>query len=178
MSAGPRLRAPTAADVRALAELGRSSFTAAFGHHYAPEDLEAFLAETHDEQVVAARLADPARRYRLAEIDGRLAGYVQLMVAGGFDHPTGAARPVTLSQLYCAPHATGQGIGTMLIDWALAEARGYGADEVLLSVWSGNLGAQRFYGRYGFVHVADIHFWVGNHRDDEFLYALKLSSAA
>jgi ribosomal protein S18 acetylase RimI-like enzyme len=46
-----------------------------------------------------------------------------------------------------------------------------------LSVYSENLGAQRFYQRYGFEHVADIDFWVGNHRDDEFLYELKLQSS-
>jgi ribosomal protein S18 acetylase RimI-like enzyme len=168
------LREATAADVPALAALGRDSFTATFGHLYAASDLAAFLAETHDEAAVARRLADPARVYRLAEVDGALAGYVQLVVAGGLDYPTGAARPVTLSQLYCAPAATGRGIGAALLAWALAEARARGADEMRLSVWSGNHGAQRFYARHGFVHVADIDFWVGNHRDDEFLYALKL----
>lgn len=39
------LRPATAADAPALAELGRDSFTAAFGHLYRPEDLAAFLAE-------------------------------------------------------------------------------------------------------------------------------------
>ena len=49
-----------------------------------------------------------------------------------------------------------------------------GADEMQLSVWSGNHGAQRFYARYGFEKVADVHFWVGAHRDDEFLLSLML----
>ena len=54
------------------------------------------------------------------------------------------------------------------------EPLGQGADEVQLSVWSGNTGAQRFYRRYGFEKVADIDFWVGRQRDDEFLFALVL----
>ena len=58
--------------------------------------------------------------------------------------------------------------------WELAEARRWGADAVQLSVFSENFGAQRFYHRYGFTHVADIDFWVGNHRDHEFLYELPL----
>lgn len=40
-----------------------------------------------------------------------------------------------------------------------------------LSVYSDNPGAQRFYARYGFAKVADIHFMVGNQRDEEFLFA-------
>ena len=70
--------------------------------------------------------------------------------------------------------ASGGGIGAALMDWALAEARTFGADEIQLSVWSGNEGAQRFYQRYGFEKVADIDFWVGQQRDDEFLFARML----
>jgi ribosomal protein S18 acetylase RimI-like enzyme len=60
------------------------------------------------------------------------------------------------------------------MDWAIAEARAWGADALQLSVFSENFGAQRFYQRYGFEHVADIDFWVGNHRDDEVLYEFAL----
>ena len=57
---------------------------------------------------------------------------------------------------------------------AVAAVESLGADAVQLSVFSENYGAQRFYQRYGFAHVADIDFWVGNHRDHEFLYELAL----
>ena len=83
-------------------------------------------------------------------------------------------RPVALQQLYTDPARTGQGIGAALMDWALAEARALQADAVQLSVWSENVAAQRFYARYGFAKIADIDFFVGNHRDDEFLLELRL----
>ena len=168
-------RVPIDADVAALATLGRNSFTAAFAHLYAPEDLAAFLDATHDEAAVARRIASPNRVYRLAEAaDGELAGYCQLVLRDSFEPASAALRPITLSQLYCAGAATGSGLGSALMGWALAEARTRGADEMRLSVWAGNHGAQRFYGRYGFEHIADIGFWVGQQRDDEFLYVLKL----
>lgn len=169
------LRAPVAADAPALAALGRDSFSAAFAHLYAPEDLAAFLGEVHDEAAVARRIASPNRVYRLAEdAGGTLTGYCQLVLRDSFEPVSTALRPITLSQLYCAGSATGSGLGAALMDWALAEARTWGADEIRLSVWAGNHGAQRFYARYGFVHVADIGFWVGQQRDDEFLYARSL----
>lgn len=158
-------------DAAALAELGRDSFVAKFGAMYRPEDLAAFLASQHTPQVVARQLADPAYRIVLAERDGALAGYCKLVFACGWPDHVRGDHAIELKQLYTAPGATGGGIGTALMDWALAEARAEGADEIQLSVWSGNTDAQRFYHRYGFAKVADIHFWVGAQRDDEFLFA-------
>lgn len=175
MSAAYSFRAPVTADTAALAVLGRDSFTAAFRHLYAPEDLAAFLDAVHDEAAVARRIASPNRVYRLAQAaDGTLAGYCQLVLRDSFDPASTARAPITLSQLYCAASATGSGLGSALMDWAIAEARARGADEMRLSVWAGNHGAQRFYARHGFEHVADIGFWVGSQRDDEFLYSLKI----
>jgi ribosomal protein S18 acetylase RimI-like enzyme len=70
---------------------------------------------------------------------------------------------------------TGRGVGGTLLEWALGEARAWQADAVQLSVYSENFDAQRFYQRFGFAKVADIDFWVGNHRDHEFLYQLALA---
>ncbi len=170
------LRAPTRSDVPALAALGRDSFVAKFGAMYSPADLAAFLAEMHDEHVVAANLADPLRRYRLAERGGALAGYCQISLKCGFPDCARGARAMELKQLYTAPDATGSGLGAVLMDWAMSEFAAGGADEVQLSVWSGNTGAHRFYARYGFEKIADITFRVGDQLDDEFLFARMLSA--
>lgn len=170
------LRLATAADAPALAELARASFVAAFGHLYKPEDLAAFLAEYRTPAKYLAHLSDPPTLVQLAEAEGRLAAYCLIVRGHHFDEQPEPRpeRPVFISQLYCAPEMTGRGLGATLIEWAIAEARDWGADALQLSVFSENFGAQRFYQRYGFTKVADIDFWVGNHRDDEFLYELKL----
>lgn len=171
------LRPARPADAAALSRLANDSFVAAFGPLYHPDDLAAFLAQYRSAERYRADIADPANRIALAEADGELAAYALLVLGQGFEerpapHPE---RPAYLSQLYCAPGMAGRGLGAALMDWAIAEARAWGADALQLSVFSENLGAQRFYRRYGFEHVADIDFWVGNHRDDEFLYELALS---
>ena len=163
-------------DAPALAELGRASFCAAFEHLYAPADLNAFLGKVYTPAAVAGEIADPAIMHQLA-VDagtGALAGFIKLKHPGGYPGHSDAANPITLAQLYTAPRRTGEGIGAALMDWALAQARTLRCDAVQLSVWSENTRAQRFYQRYGFAHIADIDFWVGNHRDDEFLYELRL----
>jgi ribosomal protein S18 acetylase RimI-like enzyme len=170
------LRSATLADAPALAQLGRDSFVAAFGHLYRPEDLAAFLAEYRTAAKFREHLADPPTLIQVVEEDGRLAAYCLIVRGEPFDErpEPRPERPVFLSQLYCAPGMAGRGLGAALIEWAIGEARAWHADAVQLSVFSENFGAQRFYQRYGFAKVADIDFWVGNHRDAEFLYELAL----
>ena len=168
------LRPATLADAPALSELGRSSFVAKFGHLYRPEDLSPFLADTFSEAAIAREIADPERLYRLAEQGARLVGYCKLGIPSTLPKHTDAGAPIEIKQLYTASGMTGQGIGARLMDWALAEARARAADEIQLSVWSGNHDGQRFYARYGFRKVADIHFRVGDQLDDEFFFALTL----
>lgn len=165
------LRPALATDVPTLATLGRDSFVAKFGAMYRPEDLAAFLDSHHTPQVVAGQLGDPVYRVMLAERQGALAGYCKLVLECGWPEYARGRRAIELKQLYAAPRATGGGIGSALMDWALSEARALGANEIQLSVWSGNTDAQRFYHRYGFAKVADTHFWVGEQCDDEFLFA-------
>jgi ribosomal protein S18 acetylase RimI-like enzyme len=165
------LRPAKRADAEALAALGERAFNAKFAYLYTPEDLASFLAKSHAHEPVAAEIADRKMRICLAERDGVLVGFCKLVMACGWPELARGETTIELKQLYLDPALVGGGIGAVLMDWAMAEARGYGADEMQLSVWSGNEGAQRFYTRHGFAHVADIHFWVGNQCDEEFLFA-------
>ncbi|MFC4254314.1 GNAT family N-acetyltransferase [Croceibacterium xixiisoli] len=176
MTSPTTLRLATLADTETLAQFARDAFVAAFGTLYAAEDLAAFLAQARSQASYRAHLADPKKRICLAERDGQIAGYALIVLGEGFpERPAPQpAGPVMLSQLYCGADTTGLGIGAALMQWVQAEARGWGADAIQLSVYSENTGAQRFYARHGFAHVADLDFWVGNKRDDEFLYELSL----
>lgn len=168
------LRPATAADTAAFSRLGTESFVAAFGDMYNAEDLAAYLTETKSETAIAAQIADPAAPIQLAERGGRLLGYCKLGLDCGWPEFARGAAAMELKQLYMDPAATGLGIGALLMDWAMAELATRGADEVQLSVFSGNHGAQRFYARYGFEKIADITFRVGQQLDHEFLFARML----
>ena len=165
------LRPALPVDAPALAALGRDSFVAKFGAMYRAQDLATYLEQMHSDAVVAREIVNPRARYCLAERDGALAGYCKLGLTCGWPEHARGSHTIELKQLYTAPGATGGGIGSALMDWALGEARAEGADEIQLSVFSGNTDAQRFYHRYGFAKVADIHFMVGEQRDEEFLFA-------
>lgn len=176
MGAGMNLRLATLADAPALAALARRAVSAKFEHLYRPEDFAAWVSESHSDEKAAKEIADPGMRVAVIEDDaGALLAFCKLVLSASFDRThSDAARPLELKQLYTDPERIGMGLGAKLMDWALAEARAYGADEVQLSVWSGNEDAQRFYHRYGFAKIADIFFPVGEQLDEEFLFALKL----
>ncbi len=168
------LRPASLEDASALAALGRDSFVAAFGHEYKPGDLAAFLDEVYSDQAVREEIADERCIHRLAWDGQHLIGFVKLRSPSWYAEHSDAQNPIALGQLYTDPSRTGQGVGAALMDWAIGEARTIGHDAIQLSVWSQNPGAQRFYARYGFAKIADIDFYVGDHRDDEFLYELRL----
>ena len=168
------LRLATAADAEELAGLATDAFVAAFGHLYRAEDLQAFLTKDRTADSYRAHLNDPDTRIALGEVDDALVAYALIHWPSEFASESDASRPLALHQLYCAGNVTGMGIGAALMEWALGEARALGCDAVQLSVYSENYGAQRFYARYGFVKIADIEFWVGTHRDAEFLFELRL----
>jgi diamine N-acetyltransferase len=161
-------RTPNLDDASALAELARATFVDTFAYLYATEDLNLFLGATKTPEAFAKALSDGRHLFQVADQGGQMVGYCKL----GLDITLDLA--VELKELYMRSSVQGSGAAAALMDWALDQARELEAPTIALSVWSENFRAQRFYQRYGFRHIADTFFMVGNHRDDEFLYGLKL----
>ena len=171
-----RLRPACPRDALALAELGKATFTSAFGHLYSHRDLADFLTSTHAKERIAAHIEDPDILYCLAEDEtrGDLVGYCRMSTKIGVDYDPGPARAIELSQLYLDESQFGTGLAGRLMDWVISEARDRRYEEIILSVYAENFRAQAFYRRYGFAHVADTIFMVGAHCDAEYLYRLAL----
>lgn len=163
------IRRATLEDAAALAELGTRTFIDTFGHLYAAADLDVFLEENHTEAAYARALADPRYALWIAERDGRAIGYAQ---AGpcGLPHPEVAPADGELKRLYVSREVQSGGIGARLFAQALEWLERDGPRTLWLSVWSENVGAQRFYARHGFAKAGEYEFLVGRQRDREFIY--------
>ena len=83
-----------------------------------------------------------SRRYVVARVDGRIAGYAGLMMVAGEGHVTSVA---------VDPRTQGCGVGTRLVlalcRWSILA----GASALTLEVREGNTRAQELYTRFGFV---------------------------
>ena len=156
-------------DAPALAELGATTFIEAFGQLYSPEDLQAFLEESHSVAAYAKVLANADYALWIAERGGRAIGYAQ---AGPSGLPHADVRPGDgeLKRLYLLKGEQNGGVGRALFEQALAWLERDGPRMLWISVWSENLGAQRFYGRHGFEYAGEYEFLVGEQRDREFIY--------
>jgi len=159
-------RDATPEDAATLDHLFDSVFCTTFAHLYRPEDLDAFLADfgVADWE---ARLRDPAHAFRIAEVDGKPAGYVKL---GPMNLPIESNGPaILLEQLYVLKAHHGTGIAVGLMDWAIDESRRRGAQELYLTVFIENHRARHFYDRYGFEAVGKYDFMVGSQADEDII---------
>ena len=151
-------------DAEQLDALFTKSFCDTFAHLYRREDLDAFLSSFGVDDW-RRQLLDPAFAFRIAEVDGVLAGYAKLGPLKLDVDPRGPA--LLLDQLYVLSEHHGSGVARTLMDWAIEEARHRGAEELYLTVYVDNHRARRFYGRYGFEAVGRYDFMVGTHADED-----------
>ena len=153
-------------DADALRDLFSDSFVDTFGHLYRPADLQEFL-DGNSQAKWRANLTDPDVAIRVAELDGELAGFVEL-APKKLPYET-SAPAIELRRLYLRSSAHGRGIADELMKWALEEAARRGAQEIILSVFVDNHRARRFYERYGFDVVGKYDFMVGSHADEDLI---------
>jgi diamine N-acetyltransferase len=174
-----KYRAPGPEDAAALAELSRTTFVDTFGHLYDADNLSSFLESSYSIEATATDIANPRRIIRVAVEDGVMVGYCKLSLDVSFkDAPPDWQNGIELKQLYMRASQFGKGTAVALLNWAISEAHIRGAPDIILSVWSENYRAQRFYQRSGFAYICDTYFMVGDHRDDEYLYGLRLDKGA
>ena len=158
-------------DAAAIDRVFRQSFCDTFAHLYRPQDLDAFLsAFTLD--AWKSELADDRFAFRVAEVEGKLVGYVKLGPPALPVETTGQS--VELRQLYLLKECQGAGASKVLMDWAIEEARARGVTEFFLTVYTENDRARRLYERYGFVEVGPYHFMVGEQADEDIIMRLTL----
>jgi GNAT superfamily N-acetyltransferase len=168
-SQGTVIRRLKPGEVNALASLARDTFIETFGHLYKAEDLAAFLETAHSPATYDALLQDARVAIWLVERSpGVFVGYG---LAGPCKLPVPGLEPAAgeIRQLYFLARAQREGLGSRLLvtmlDWLAAQ----GHSPLYVGVWSGNLGAQRLYGRFGFAKIGEYDFPVGKHLDREFI---------
>ena len=141
------VRPATAGDAPALSALATRTWVDAFGASVSAEDAAAEVEATRSEAYFTAALED--RTILVAEVEGALAGYVELGDA-------------EVNRLYVETRLQGRGIGRFLMEAALSHPRLAGARRVSLQVWEENVRALRLYESLGFRVVGTTAFTIGS----------------
>ena len=163
------IRRATPDDAATLAPLGAATFTETYGHLYPPEDLQPFLAESHSAGMWTRRFAEPARAIWVATLAD--ATPIAFIAAGACKLPVENLEPTAgeIQMLYVLRLYHNLRLGSRLMDIGLEWLEVQRRSPLYIGVWSENLGAQRFYGRYGFNKVGEYGFPVGKTVDREFI---------
>lgn len=105
----------------------------------------------HPRYVTALRelSADPNQLMMLAELDGETVGTVQLTFIAGI--ASLGLKRCLVEAVHIAPAHRSKGLGTQMIQWAIAQARDRGCGMVQLTSNKKRLDAHRFYERLGFL---------------------------
>lgn len=142
-----KVRAATASDARAIAEIRVASWRATYAGIVPAAILEQMNVD-RNEAWVARRIAAPEGRITLVVEgpDGRMAGYA--LAAPTADEDVAGLGEV--EAIYLRPDARGQGLGAPLLAAAVAALAGAGFTAAVLWVLTDNLPARRFYERAGF----------------------------
>ena len=148
-------------DAGALAELAARTFYDTFADSNSAEDMEVFLTSTYSETIQRAEIMDPLMITLLAEIDGELGGFAQILAGEAPSFVRGES-PIEIKRFYVAKAYHGTGAAQELMRSAEGAARSAGAKTLWLGVWEHNDRALAFYRKTGFSPVGRKPFLVGS----------------
>jgi len=167
------IRPAKPADIALLSALGGRTFVETFvdgfGIPYPQTDLDIFIDEAFSEFSIAEALTDPDQTWWVAVDEAGVIGGFANIGPCSLPHADASKANGELKRLYIGKEAQGLGLGTKLLETALAAMADRFRGSEWIGVWSGNDKAMRLYGHYGFKPVGEYKFPVGTWLDDEFI---------
>ena len=155
------VRRATAEDANLIASIATVSFYEAYFEQDDSHDLSNYLIENFSPDVIAADLASPESTYLIALRDGKAVGYAKLR--DGEVHESVTDRnAIELQRFYLIERVWGTGIGDVLLDRCIEEARSMGKSVLWLGVWEENRRGNSFYEKRGFERVGTLTFPYGD----------------
>jgi GNAT superfamily N-acetyltransferase len=169
-----RIRYGTTGDTAMLSELGAKTFFDTFAKDNTPENMALHLKQSFSPEIQLAELSAPEHVFLIAEGENTPIGYAQLIL-GSHDPSLQGTRPLEIRRIYAAREYIGRGIGKLLMEASIREAKQRGCDCIWLGVWEKNPRAIEFYKRWGFKETGTKIFVVGTDPQRDFIMELVLS---
>jgi diamine N-acetyltransferase len=156
------VRRASAEDLDLLVSLGRKTFFDTFQGTCSEQDMQLFLDSMHHPAKIAAELADPDSHFYFLQKGSEVIGYSRLWRDPAPLDIVQGKNPIELVRFYLIQSAIGSGAATHLMSATLEMARLLGHDTAYLGVWEHNHRAKKFYTKWGFTHIGEHVFPVGN----------------
>lgn len=150
-------------DAEVLSALSKKTFYDTFTGTCTEKDMQHFLHEYFDIEVVKKELADKNDFYFFIEVDGEAAGYLRLMEDYRNFDLMKQWKALELKRIYIDRPYHGKGLAQQLMQFAETFAKENQYEVLWLGVWEHNLRAKRFYEKMGFKDSGYMHdFPIGD----------------
>jgi ribosomal protein S18 acetylase RimI-like enzyme len=137
-------------EVLQLQKIGIATFVETFVDDCTPSDMEKYLEEKHNLDLLKLEFYNPESQFFFAELDGVIVAYLKINT-GKAQSESKLENALEIERLYVLSTYQGLGLGQLLMDKALSIAKAKQYQNVWLGVWEHNHKAIRFYEKNGFI---------------------------
>ncbi len=150
-------------DAEVLSELSKKTFYDTFTGTCTEQDMQQFLDEYFNVEVVNKELSDVNDFYFFIEVDGVPAGYLRLKEDYSNFDLMKQWKALELKRIYVDTPFHGKGLAQQLIAFAENFTREHHYEVLWLGVWEHNYRAKKFYEKMGFTDSGHMHdFPIGS----------------
>ena len=169
------IRVATKDDAELIAGMSRQTFYDTFAAHNTKENMDRFLSETFNHDVLVAEVGASDNIFLLAYEGDEPVGYARLR-DNNIPPQLAGADALEIARLYAVKDAIGKGVGKALMQYSIDMAIEKNKRAIWLGVWQENHRAIRFYQQWGFEKFSTHVFMLGDDAQQDWLMKKMLKS--
>lgn len=154
--------------VEELQKICCETFKETFGNQNSKEDIQKFLKEAYDKEVLIKELSDSESETYLVYKEEKVIAYLKINT-GNAQTEKEYENSLEIQRIYVLNEFKGQHIGSELIELAEKRAKEWNLDYIWLGVWEYNYPAIDFYKSKGFKKFSEHVFVLGEDRQTDYL---------
>lgn len=155
-------------ELEELKKLSVNTFSDSFTEQNNEIQMKAYLEKAFNTDQLRSELSNPESFFYFVKEEDKILGYLKLNTkTAQTDQVLDSS--LEIERIYLVQEAQGKGIGKLLMDFSIAEAKRRNLLCLWLGVWEKNEKAIAFYKSYGFEVFADHPFKLGDESQKDLL---------
>jgi ribosomal protein S18 acetylase RimI-like enzyme len=167
------IKIATVAEAELIASMSRQTFYDSFAEQNTKENMDKFLTDPFSFESLVKEVGQPGNTFMLAYDDARPVGYTRIRENNN-PPELGTSNALEIARLYAIKEYIGKGVGSFLMEKAIALGKEKGKEFLWLGVWEENKRAIDFYHRWGFRKFAEHIFMLGDDPQQDWLMKKEL----
>lgn len=167
------IRKCTVNDLQVLQKLSIETFSDTFGDFNTLQNLRAYTDKAYDLKVLLREMQEPNSEFYFIYLDQQLAGYLKININSAQSEPM-TDDFLEIQRIYVRVPFKRQGLGRMLLKFAIERAEALDRPRIWLGVWEKNYPAQKFYESMGFEKYSSHTFVMGNSSQTDYILKKEL----